>query len=190
VKSNVSVLCCLLTPLSPAGPAQCAFLAPLPHNLYHLSSFLFELFFGPPQKCLRVLPEVSQLGPRCPKVFNLELLADSLALIGAIGAHGMLTKRPLEKNTKQCWAKSPNSTVFWKVGHVIRPRLCSPNTLFTFLCFCPKQPPNDFKKLPKIDTNPSWDLFWDPVASSVRAPKKGRFQTPSKTTLSSYAVVP
>ena len=52
-------------------------------------------------------------------------------------------------------AKSPKYRVSWKVGHAIRPRLCSPNTLFTFLFFRPKETANDLQKLPQMNTNPS-----------------------------------
>ena len=70
-----------------------------------------------------------------------------------------LKKRPLEKTTENHRQNPKQNIVFWKVGHAIRPRLCSPNTLFTFLCFSPKQSPTDLKKLPKMDTNPSvWPL--------------------------------
>ena len=60
-------------------------------------------------------------------------------------------KRPVSDALKH--SKSPKCIVFWQVAHAIRTRLCSPNTLFTFLVFRPKQPPNDIKKLPKMYTN-------------------------------------
>ena len=60
-------------------------------------------------------------------------------------------KSPVSDASKH--SKSPKCIVFWQVAHAIRTRLCSPNTLFTFLVFRPKQPPNDIKKLPKMYTN-------------------------------------
>ena len=54
------------------------------------------------------------------------------------------------KSTEKREAKSSNSIVFWKVGHAIRTRRRGPNTLFPFI-FVDKKPPNDLKKLPKID---------------------------------------
>ena len=52
--------------------------------------------------------------------------------------------RSLKKCGNKAESESP-ATIFWKVGHAIRPRLRSPNTLFAFLCFSPKQSPNDLK---------------------------------------------
>ena len=45
-------------------------------------------------------------------------------------------KRPVSDASKH--SKSPKCLVFWQVAHAIRTRLCSPNTLFTFLRFRPK----------------------------------------------------
>ena len=92
-----------------------------------------------------------------PKVVPMGAPGDSkrppkvIKVLPKIAVKSDAGKRPVSDALKH--SKSPKCIVFWQVAHAIRTRLCSPNTLFTFLRFRPKQPPNDIKKLPKMYTN-------------------------------------
>ena len=105
---------------------------------------------------------------------TVTLLGDIFDALEASAPTKCLKSGPLKKQQKSI-GKIQNSIVFWKVGHAIRPRLCSPNTLFTFLCFCPKQQPNDLKTVPKIDTNPSKSDAGAPWNRFLRGPENRRF---------------
>jgi hypothetical protein len=95
--------------------------------------------------------------PEVPKVVPMGAQVDpqrhpgAIKVLSKIAAKRDAEKRPVSDASKH--SKSPKCIVFWQVAHAIRTRLCSPNTLFTFLVFRPKQPPNDIKKLPQMYTN-------------------------------------